>query len=267
MTNGQSYIKLFRKMKKWGWYKDSNTKAVFIHLLLSATWEETEYLGERLLPGDVIFGRKAYARDTGLTEQNVRTAISHLLKTGEISTIKVTNKFTVLHIERWRFFQGESGKVTNKLTNDQPTTNHIQESKESKEYNNLIGEHELARDQDPFAWEVETIVEYLNEKTGKHFKAGTRSTVKIISARIREGYTVNEFMEVIDKKTKEWINDPTLDQWLNPRTLFRVENFERFLNAGKRKPKKEAAPKEWIVYKDENGNEFAKEKEKEKEAE
>ena len=32
----EGYIKLYRKMKKWGWYKDQNTKDVFLHLLLEA---------------------------------------------------------------------------------------------------------------------------------------------------------------------------------------------------------------------------------------
>ena len=40
----EGYIKLFRSMTKWEWYSDTNTKAVFLHLLLNANLEETRYV-------------------------------------------------------------------------------------------------------------------------------------------------------------------------------------------------------------------------------
>lgn len=121
------FIKIDRGILKWGWYDDPATKSVFLHLLLNANYEDGEYRGEKILAGQVVFGRKKYAEALGLSEQNVRTAIEHLHKTGEISTSKVTNKFTIINIEKWTDYQVKEDKAnqqTNqRLTNDQPTTN------------------------------------------------------------------------------------------------------------------------------------------------
>ena len=32
----EGYIKLYRRMMKWGWYTDTPTKCVFLHLLFLA---------------------------------------------------------------------------------------------------------------------------------------------------------------------------------------------------------------------------------------
>ena len=85
------YIKLFRKMVEWEWYGDPNTKAVFLHLLLTANYRETNYRGVTLLPGQTIIGRKALAEALGMSEQNVRTSLNHLKSTTEITIKEPTN--------------------------------------------------------------------------------------------------------------------------------------------------------------------------------
>ena len=104
MSNGD-WIKLNRKILKWEWYSDNATRSVFLHALLKANYEPSRYKGHDLGIGDVIFGRKKWAEELGLSEQQVRTAIAHLKETGELSTIKSTNKFTVLHVENWSVYQ------------------------------------------------------------------------------------------------------------------------------------------------------------------
>ena len=121
------FIKLDRGITDWGWYDDPITKVVFIHLLLNANWKDGEYHGVEIKAGQVVFGRKKYAEALGLSEQNVRTAIKNLHKKGEISTSEVTNRFTVITIEKWAEYQGESDEPNQQpnqqLTNSQPTTN------------------------------------------------------------------------------------------------------------------------------------------------
>lgn len=118
----ETYIKLFHKILNWGWYGDTNTFRVFMHILLKANYKDTEYKGYKLHPGDCVFGRKAWAEALGLSEQQVRTAIDHLKSTNEITT-KSTNKFTVVHVEKWEFWQIEEGYATNKSPTKQPTSN------------------------------------------------------------------------------------------------------------------------------------------------
>jgi DNA-binding transcriptional regulator YhcF (GntR family) len=111
---------------EWGWYKDPNTKAVFLHLLLTANFKEGEYKGVPLKPGQTIIGRKALAEQLGISEQCVRTALNRLKSTNEI-TIKSTNKFSVVTVENWAMYQSDESESTNEstntLTNNQPTTN------------------------------------------------------------------------------------------------------------------------------------------------
>lgn len=77
--------------------------------------------------------------------------------------------------------------------------------------------------------EIEEIVNYLNEKTGKHFRHNTDKTKKLIKARIREGFTVDDFKRVIDTKTKQWGKDKKMKIYLRPETLF-GNKFESYLN-------------------------------------
>ena len=76
---------------------------------------------------------------------------------------------------------------------------------------------------------VSEIVDYLNQKTGKHFRKSIANTTRAINARIKEGFTVDDFKEVIDKKVIEWGKDERMKQYLRPQTLFGTK-FESYLN-------------------------------------
>ena len=76
---------------------------------------------------------------------------------------------------------------------------------------------------------VAEIIDYLNVKIGSHYKPGTPGTVRMIKARLREGFTVENFRTVIDKKVSSWGTDPKMQQYLRPETLF-GSKFESYLN-------------------------------------
>lgn len=73
------------------------------------------------------------------------------------------------------------------------------------------------------------IVDYLNAKTDANYKLGTKKTNQLIQARLREGFTVEDFKKVIDLKTAEWLDDPHMSTYLRPETLF-GNKFESYLN-------------------------------------
>lgn len=139
-TEDRTYIKLFRKMLKWGWYKDTNTFRVFMHILLKANYSPSSYMGYTVGAGECVFGRKKWAQELGLSERQVRTALEHLKSTNEV-TIKSTNRFSIIHVVKWEFWQIDEGQPTTEMTNtesnnrpatdQQPTT-----SKESKNIRN-----------------------------------------------------------------------------------------------------------------------------------
>lgn len=133
----EGYIKLFRSMTSWEWYQDSNTKVVFLHLLLNANLEETRYMNHVIPKGGLVIGRKRLAADLGITERAVRTALKHLKMTNEV-TIESTNRFSIVTIVNWEKYQINPKRVTNKTTNEvtnkRPTSD--QQVTTEKEYKN-----------------------------------------------------------------------------------------------------------------------------------
>lgn len=133
-----TYVKLFRKMLTWEWYGDTNTTRVFLHILLNVNYEPSRYRGHEIGAGECVFGRKKWAKELGLSERQVRTALEHLKSTNEVTT-KATNKFTIIHLEKWEFWQIGEGKATtkttNKKSNERPTTD--QQPTTSKESKNV----------------------------------------------------------------------------------------------------------------------------------
>lgn len=83
---------------------------------------------------------------------------------------------------------------------------------------------------DSFKASCSEIISYLNEKTESMFKASTKKTQSCIRARLSEGFKVDDFKTVIDKKCAEWIGDEKMEKYLRPETLFGTK-FEGYLNA------------------------------------
>ena len=71
-------------------------------------------------------------------------------------------------------------------------------------------------------------VDYLNEKAGTKYKYNSKNTTKHIKARLNDGYTLEDFKSVIDKKCSEWLNTD-MEKYLCPDTLF-GSKFEKYLN-------------------------------------
>ena len=99
--NGK-WIKMFTKFLNWEWYKDQNTKSLFIHCLLKANWKDGKFEGHDIPRGSFVTGRKKLAQELGLSEQEIRTALKHLISTKELQA---------------------NQQINQQLTNNQPTTN------------------------------------------------------------------------------------------------------------------------------------------------
>jgi len=144
MTIG--FIKLHRKITDWEWYSDVNTCRLFLHLLLTAKFKDEKWRGIDIKRGQVLTGRMSLAKSTSLTESQIRTAISKLKSTNEIS-IKITSEFSIITLTNYDLYQSRSEindqqndqplaeKVSSQSpTNDQPiaTDKQIQEEQELK---------------------------------------------------------------------------------------------------------------------------------------
>ena len=86
------------------------------------------------------------------------------------------------------------------------------------------------------------VIKYLNEKANTNYRPSTKNTQSFISARLKEGFTVEDFKKVIDVKAKSWIGTD-FEKYLRPATLFGTK-FENYLNeANKKAPVKIGAEK------------------------
>lgn len=85
---------------------------------------------------------------------------------------------------------------------------------------------------------IKNIISYLNEKTNSKFKYTTKATQQKINARLNEGYHLDDFIDVIDKKYEEWLGTE-FEKYLCPETLFGTK-FEKYLNqkVASKKPQK-----------------------------
>ena len=75
---------------------------------------------------------------------------------------------------------------------------------------------------------IKNIIDYLNNKTNSKYKYNTRNTQEKINARLNEGYNLDDFIAVIDKKYDEWVGTE-FEIYLCPETLFGTK-FEKYLN-------------------------------------
>lgn len=132
------FIKLYRKMINWEWYTDINTKVLFLHCLLKANWCSGDWKGIHYERGQFITSLNSLSSETGLTIQQVRTALNHLIKTNEL-TSKSQSKSRIITVVSYDTYQKDNRKSTNKLTESQQSNNSYltgnqQQYKNSKEY-------------------------------------------------------------------------------------------------------------------------------------
>lgn len=83
---------------------------------------------------------------------------------------------------------------------------------------------------------IKDIINYLNLKTNSKYKYTTKTTQQKINARLNEGYILDDFIAVIDKKYAEWIGTE-FERYMNPDTLFGTK-FEKYLNQKNTRGKK-----------------------------
>lgn len=75
---------------------------------------------------------------------------------------------------------------------------------------------------------ADRILNYFNKKTNKRYRQ--LYAHKIIQERLDEGFLVDDFYFVIDKKIADWTGTE-YEQFIRPSTLFSEKNFENYLNS------------------------------------
>ena len=113
-----------------------------------------------------------------------------------------------------------------RFKNEQPIPINYQLTKQltNKDIKDIVEQSSTA----PIPYEE--IVQYLNQKTGKNFKSTSKATQRHIKARFTDGFELDDFKQVIDKKCSDWLRDQKMKEYLRPETLFGTK-FESYLNS------------------------------------
>lgn len=130
----EGWVKIHRKIIDWEWYKDISAKIVFLHLLLTANYEDKNWKGITIKRGQKVTSINHLAKETNLTSQQVRTALDKLKSTGEI-TIKPTNKYSLITVEKYANYQDVN--LDNNIQNNTQQNNQITTTKEIKNNKNI----------------------------------------------------------------------------------------------------------------------------------
>ncbi|MES0445034.1 MAG: hypothetical protein ABUJ92_00675 [Desulfobacterales bacterium] len=198
------FIKIHRKLTEWEWYQCTNTKLVFLHLLLTANYKPSRFRGCDIPAGSVVTGRTALSEAVGISEQQLRTALAKLKSTGEL-TSKATNKFTIYYIVKWAEYQvdqpAKQHTDNQRVTNDQPTSNQqVTTSKEGKKVRKEEGKKETPRANalDYSSWpslpSEQVMKDYLAMRAGKKAKIN-QTVITRLSAQLHLAVAAGHSMD------------------------------------------------------------------------
>ena len=94
----------------------------------------------------------------------------------------------------------------------------------------------------------EAIIQDLNQKTGKEYKHTSKQTRALIQARWNDGFRAPDFFKVHLNMAGKWLNDPKMQQYLRPETLY-GNKFEGYLNTNPESQSKNSGIDAWAAQK------------------
>ena len=187
------FIALFRKFREWEWYKNTNTKVVFIELLLTANYKEGRFEGYDVPKGSVVTSIPKISEAVGLSQQEVRTALKHLKSTDEL-TVKTTRKFSIISIKKWNEYQEANRLINSQSTgyqqsaNSQLTTIEQCNNVTKKQSNNVV---------------VENVVQEFNWRCKSFDRIETTTETAIMNiARLNKMYPDFDYKAYFDRIEK-----------------------------------------------------------------
>ncbi|MGY6272418.1 replication protein [Achromobacter denitrificans] len=120
----------------------------------------------------------------------------------------------------------DSVRVTDSVMQGLPIREPQKETIQKKE-KPLSGKPDSATSSEPESDAAKAVIDHLNERTVSHFRH-VESNLKLVRARLAEGYSVSEMKAVIDAKHAEWFGSRRWGKYLRPATLFNATNFAQY---------------------------------------
>ena len=224
MSKG-TFVKLNRNLQDhWIWTDEPFSKGqAWVDLIMLARWKDEKKLHRDKLVvrkrGEVNCSMRWLAERWQWDRRKVKRFLS-LLESDGMITVECTTNDTTITIENYSVYQDRqtADGTTHGTTDGTTDGTHKKKEKKGKEGKEYI-----------YSRATHDIIQHLNERTGSHYKPTTNKTKELIQARMNEGFTVEDFKTVIDKKCVEWMNTEW-QEYLRPVTLFGTK-FESYLNA------------------------------------
>lgn len=162
-----------------------------------------------------------------VSQRKIQNALKHLIEEDIIQT----GNYNQSSYDRtlWYAFTEKGSSIMQKREMEHTEKgNPNSEKVKPIPYNNHIKETD--NNTDNIYIDYKSIVDYLNKRTGRHYRHDTPETRRLIDARVNQNKaTVFDFYEVIDKKCSQWLNDDKFKNCLRPQTLFGTK-FDAYLN-------------------------------------
>lgn len=143
-----SWIKLYRKLQDWRWYKNSAMVHLWLHILISVNTSDKEWEYITIPRGSFITSVNSLSQETGLSVRQIRTCLERLKSTNEL-TIKTTNRYTMITVNNFDSYQENpfqcdkqndkqiDKRATNERQTDDKRATTTKEYKESKKEKNV----------------------------------------------------------------------------------------------------------------------------------
>ena len=213
------FVKIYRKFTEWEWYQDTNTKVVFLHLLLKASFKDSKFQGGIIKKGEVVTSISRLSNELNMSQQAVRTALKHLEKTEEIHK-QSTSKLTIITIRKYSVYQGlneTDQQATNKqLTSDQQATNKqlttLEECKEIKKVRN-----KEIYNPPIIPPTANQIIELYNQICISYPRCTklSDSRKRAVNARLNSGVTLDDFKKAFEKaQSSDFLRGKNSRNWI-----------------------------------------------------
>ena len=215
----KGFVKIDRKITSWRWYQDNNTFRVFFHLIITANYEDGEFETLTIKRGQRVTSYKSLADETGLSVQNVRTAINHLKSTGEI-TVNSHAKFSIITIKNYNQYQEDNKLINNQLTSYQqaPNDNERKIKKDKNLYYISFGEFnhiKLTEEQ------YQNLINEFGEETIKNYIRKMDEWIQLKGKKPYKDYNL---------AIRNWINRDKENNRNQKSDDFDVEKYKQFIN-------------------------------------
>lgn len=247
----EGWIKLYRSVLGHRLFEERteyDKRSAWIYLLLTANHKDGVVDDVFIKRGSMMTSIRKLSDVWRWSRTRVQTFLKECADNGEIRFEKHAQKMTIITIINYAKYQGnlveiefgrepakepvkephEKASLSQVNTGDSEVSRASQKSQiksHEKSLNN--NKDKELKDKNILSF-YNDVVDFLNQTAGTKYKATVEKTKRCIHARVKEGFTLDDFHKVIIAKVSEWKDNPSMKQYIRPETLFGTK-FESYL--------------------------------------